>query len=238
MKLLIALALLSTGFAAEAQSNRVSIGINALSLRDMSNYQNDGRSKFLEKSISILPSIGYYHTFRNGLGLGLELGYSSQQETNRTIVSSPQLNSEERIELSYREYYVCPTILETIDLAKSRYKFIASLSVPISYIPTISSGTYFTNYGPGTPRNMTIIQPDGSMMKLGLFLNAGLQRKIAGGLYAGVQLGAGGIWSRSETKGRQVITNPFVPGAEEDVDHSVTDLRFELRPMLSLNYYF
>lgn len=241
MKLLITGALLLAGWSAAAQSNRISAGLNALSMRNTTAGLPEQEKEQTQKETLYLPSIGYYRMLNGSFGIGVELGYSSARlrETNGTYHVG--YTEERGTESEYQEFYVAPTLLESFWSANRKYNFIASLSLPLNYSPSTTSRYYQSTLFAGQTTGLTVTAPSGSLLRLGLFLNGGIQRRIVGGLFAGLQVGVGWEYLRTKAEGAQVTESQYSGGGgrtETQIDNWQKASAIGIRPMVSLNYQF
>jgi opacity protein-like surface antigen len=252
MKPIVIGALLLCSTSASAQSNRLSLGLNVFG---QSNYEThssttsqfgSAKSDLKTTTFLLVPSIGYYRMIGKTVGVGLELGYGQNRSTSSRVETySNEQVSTQRSEADYKLYYICPSLFEMFSSQNGKYRFITSAAIPVSYSPKTSSMQEQLQYNPVTAIITTqsrIISAPDTRLEIGIFVNGSVQRRIAGNLFFGPQLGVGVNNSRIKTDGNVVYLQR--PGSsterrsETPVNNLSSSFNFQIRPTLSLNYFF
>lgn len=244
--LLIGAALLAAS-SATAQMNRVSLNFHTIS--GGKNFsESPGKAQRSDgRSLNLLPTIGFHRLVGKSTGIGLELGYNHNKSVyEQRQPSGVDLSSYTVQEVKSEEFFISPGIFEVITSPNKRYRLIPYLNLPIGYTPkatnvsktTISresNGDVFSGmYSETAPREQ---------LRIGLQAGASAQIRIAGGLYAGISLGAGVTYYRQKVTGEQVsiYTPPGGVPSRTSVtvpeNHSQT-FGFGIQPQINLNYFF
>lgn len=244
---ILSIALLSVTATSFAQKSWVSLGISELSVSkgEQSTHYPGGISNGNSKTVNMIPVIGYNRFIGKNWGAGLEAGYRTNRLTNNSTGrdSVMAMNASGSTEIKSRSFYICPSLFENYEWKK--FRGIASLSIPIEFLTDQQYSSKSVNDFESTSaaddeRTSIMERPD--KLIYGVFANLGVQRKIAGGLYFGPQLGFG--FHCESSNGDIIQTNTYkTQGMPEQTDKSTTSIKdfstgFSFRPGIAVAYYF
>ena len=232
-----------------AQQNRVSIGIGTLAsssnLMRSSVYESENKYDYL----FVVPTIGYYRMLKNGTGVCVELGYGRQRISSDS--KSPGwypgsgITSYSAMDVTTDELVVSPNLFTVITSPNRRFRFVPSLSIPVSYVANSSNrnDSWLVNDSTGDVFSKGRTEsPRRNAFSVGVMLGGSALCRLGGNLYAGVNLGTGFRFESSRTKGELVGTynvgEPSETRTTTPVDMKQQAVSFLFQPAVVLNYFF
>lgn len=236
-------------FAATAQMNRVSIGLNTFTAYSQIGEYPDGMpmttSTNENKRMLLLPTLGYYRMLDKTVGIGLEFGYGKENFSSENVQTTSAYRYVNQSTTRFSSYHLCPSVFEMFSSANGKYRYITSVSVPVSITPeqTATGKTYRTDAGTGLTTVITdATNAPTTKLGLGLFLSGSIQRRLVGNLFLGAQLGIGANYNITNVDGDGlVISMPGTPDERrsETYNKNVSkQTNFAVEPAVSLNYFF
>jgi hypothetical protein len=243
-KLLFVFAFIIAGNYASAQQNRVVLTLNDFSRWRYEQIFDDTENHLNITGLVLLPSVGYYRLIGKDWGIGAEIGYRPYSYTaSSTFLRSSTQYADDNVKTTYHSFFISPAVFE--QYAWRKYRFVATMSLPIEFTTnfrtteTISYKDKVTNeevfHGYGT-------QAYADRLKAGVFASLSVQRKIAGALYFGAQLGFGINGETVFGDDHYEITQTE-SGVTTQTHHASQNpgygvFGFTTRETISLNYYF
>ncbi len=220
--------------------------IIALILNDWgrSNFRNtlldtDVQDITTTKATLILPSFGYSRTIGPNWGVGIEMGYVIQHSSFDYIAGDNTRTSKLNDRRYFKEYFVCPSVFERINIEK--YTFNFSINIPMRFFSDYKAEAYSEQLSlPSRQLQGWSLKktkyPD--VTQIGVFANAGIQRKIFKGLYGGPLLGIGIIQTSTHGLSQTITTFSNDPEQSTMTLENKISSDFDIRPTISLCYYF
>jgi hypothetical protein len=247
MKRLFTLLLLAfIGQLAIAQDNRVALRLNYFVSTKTKSVRNDSLAASVGKLTYLLPAVGYYHTFKNNLGVGAEFGYRNSTSKNEQYDNAPNSNYNSYSKSDYKQqsYYFSLAVYETIKMKN----YIANLSfmVPIEYATEgeLNSNSRTVDKVNPAINSITITRTTiPKSIQYGFFLQAALYRKLYKGLHLGAEVSIGPSFLRqignSVDYVEEYSNSKLVRANATTNSHNGNgNAQLSLRPTISLQYIF
>lgn len=238
--------LLLTSFYSHAQDNRVSLRINEFAWYKIKASTNDTLMSSNDRLKQILPTVGFYHTFKNNVGIGVEIGYQKSNLKQSSMADLPIYTTIYRSEYSSptTAYYICPSIYETFRF--KRYLLNLSLILPVKYISNKEDNGGAKLYDRQTG---IVVEEEFNYTKwpaifqYGLHVQPSIYRCIYKGLYAGAEFALG---IDAETRMGTVTkeyrwykNNALILQSKEEIKYEAyTVFSLGTRISFSLQYHF
>ena len=236
--------LFAIGFTSNAQKNSISARLNSLFYFKQDYRTSDSSNIAFQKTLQILPSLGYYRKVGKTVWVGSDISYKHTRYKvwGRSKYSFSAQSSLFTNSLPYQSIYACPAIVEVFNF--KNLQIIPAFILPIEYVitrqqilnqfafDTLSRATIYEEYN-------TRIWP--KILKWGVYANLGIYHKIHQSLYAGIEIGVGmnnEIYFGDGQQTSKVLRNGIVESNLSSVQHYKKYYygNMNFRPTVSLHY--
>jgi hypothetical protein len=189
------LVLLSSLTSVIAQDNRVSLKLSTLSYTNGSG-NNSGNpygqsSSNKSKSIYVTPLVGYAHTFKNNIGLGVDLGYMLWSSQNSNTTDNSSATSTMTSKSNWKRFYIGLSAYESFKF--KNYMLNLALVLPLEFISKMSGNS--TNENKDKVSNTTTKSIDDRLdpkrFETGIYFQPSISRRLYEQLFVGVEMQMG-----------------------------------------------
>lgn len=243
MKPLLPILLIFLGSQCLAQQAMLSVSVADYQQFSVRQQVNDTDLSVHNTGIRFIPSIGYHKSIKGKFWIGCEFGFYPERSKNQAdaSVSNTQAGTS-RLENKSNLFYLCPSISGRYDWKV--YKIITELVLPLQY--TTNNTTSYSQEQHYKATNEMYYQQTRSTknpneFNIGLFSSVGIQYRLTKGLYIGPQLGigfTGTIVTGTISEDRWTNDNGSIEKETVNTVDKESDVRFDIQPSFSINYFF